>query len=470
MANITRNTTFQIKSIIVQSRSTQLNVLGNLVDIAFFRSMKDVIGSGYINLVESLTENGSFRKIANLNGMERIIFEISPTGSSQSNIILKFIIYAIDNVQIIKDTRSYTLRFTEPFGIANSFMRIGMKYSNMKCSEVVQKIGETLNTSSYTSALKAYAETNQIFKVGKPFDESVNNINFLVPMWHPLKSMLYFANAACTSKLNDVADCVLFTDHNGSFNLMSFASLFNGNVKKLEFDYRVSGNIKGDIEKEEEKRYNISQLSLSSIYNIQEFAKLGIFGKRLYEADLYTLAGSQNEKQLGVPQLKPVGDDLGNGVYPYKDYRFDEIKSAAMTLYDDSKTLNFDCWIEPHYEASPDHLYNIVYYNGANDKSEKVLETIIEPRDLRGDPVRSLLTYFKISIRIPLELELDVGTCFTVKFNDNKRIIDEIVGQKFVIASVAHYFTLINAYTMVEAFSIPSGTSEANMSKSFANA
>lgn len=194
-----------------------------------------------------------------------------------------------------------------------------------------------------------------------------------------------------------------------------------------------------------------------------------MLGKRLYEADLYTLAGSQNEKQLGVPQLKPAGDDLGTGVYPYKDFTFNEIRDASGNLYMDNKQLDFETFVAEDY-LTPDHLYDIVYYNGTNDKSEKVLETIIEPRDLRGTPVKNMVTYFKISIKIPLDTTLDVGASFTIKCSDPERTVDEIDGMVFVICSVAHYFTLINAYTMVEAFSVPSGIVKPSQNKQFANA
>ena len=474
MAKILRNTTFQIQELTVITRSSEYDLLPNLMNFALFRSMDNVVGSGYVNLVEDLNRNGSFRKLAGLNGLEGIRITITPNGSNDgATQTFFFIIYSLDNVQIVNDKRFYTLRFTEPFGIANSFMRIGMKYANVKCSDAVKQIGEATNTSHSTSVLLGFCNVNngledKIFSV-REIEDSQNNINFLVPMWHPLKAMLYFGNSACTNKYgtDNIADCVLFTDHKGKFCLMSLGSLFRGKLGTIEFNYGAT-NIQGDGSNDKETRYNINQLSLSSIYNIQDFAKLGMLGKRLYEADLYTLAGSQNEKQLGVPQLKPAGDDLGTGVYPYKDFTFNEIRDASGNLYMDNKELDFETFVAEDY-LTPDHLYDIVYYNGTNDKSEKVLETIIEPRDLRGTPVKNMVTYFKISIKIPLDTTLDVGASFTIKCNDPERTVDEIDGMVFVICSVAHYFTLINAYTMVEAFSVPSGIVKPSQNKQFAS-
>ena len=135
MSTIVRNTTFKVISVkiistIPQSGAVETQITGNIIDFAFFRSMKDVIGSGYINLVESLGSAGSFRKIAGMRGLDAIRFEID-IGDGKTNVLF-FLIYAIDNVQIMEDKRTFTLRFTEPFGIANSFLRVGMKYSNMK--------------------------------------------------------------------------------------------------------------------------------------------------------------------------------------------------------------------------------------------------------------------------------------------------------------------------------------------------
>ena len=445
ITNFNRNESYDLRYVF-----TELNI---------YSSIDGVFTSGDV----TISEQGNLISTAPLDGREYIEIEFcSLTGSYESYHRL-FFVYAIDNLSEFKDVRTYTIRFTDIFGIINPDIRISYAYNN-KLEDIIEQIQTIIENpemgfEDYKQILNNHTTIptgNKLFTFKTDDDLSVETsyeMKFVVPEWHPLKLINYLSrrtisNDSASLQEQQFTDCLFFQNRKGEFILTNYKKMFETQLssektKNIEFKKEIaniktqSSNISNDAAMQEVK-YAVQKYDLSKIYNVQTQKQISFFGFTECITDFVNARCEPITVTNEEIQSIILRYGISNNQYPYEAIK----KTENGVFYYDACGMNM---------------------SQAEDEFNKFTMPYI-----KGIVVRQYLEYAKIVIEMNGVSDIDIGKSVTINLgNDvnNTSITQYVNDSKWVISKYAHRFLADGTYTtVVECF-----TPYINRSKDFNN-
>ena len=267
--------------------------------ISIFNSLDVMLASGWVDILDQ----GNLIEEYQLNGQEFIDIKLqlnnnTASGSSTASTDFneyrrRFFVYAIENIQALKDQMAYRIKFIDPFALMNTDTRISWHFKNIKGEDIIKKIGtlaENQANKPYLTALTLPVNGGKLKSPNqKLFDFSADvttqfDLDIYVPMMKPLELIRYLADRVVSSGAaagdNPCAwsDCLFYQDKHGKFHLNSFRNLFKQS-NPIVLTQQIAENMTS------EKEHLIESYSFNKIYNIQVDKLNGIYGVHFAIAD-----------------------------------------------------------------------------------------------------------------------------------------------------------------------------------------
>lgn len=446
ITNFNRNESYDLRYIF-----TELNI---------YSSIDGVFASGDV----TISEQGNLISTAPLDGREFIEIEFCSLKNSYESYHRLFFVYAIDNLSEFKDVRTYTIRFTDVFGIINPDVRISYTYKKKKLEDIIQEVQTILENpemgfEDYKQILNNHSTIptgNKLFFFKTDDDLSVEtayNVKFVVPEWHPLKLITYLTQRATSTDSSSLqeyqfSDCLFFQNRKGEFILTNYKKMFNTQLsseysKNIEFKKEIanlntqSSNNSKDTALQEVK-YAVQKYDLNKIYNVQSQKQIGFFGfteciTDFVNARCEPITVTNEEIQSIILQY-----GISNNQYPYESIK----KTENGVFYYDA------CGMNMSQEEDEYNKFTLPY--------------------IKGVAIRQYLEYAKIIIEMNGVSDIDIGKYVTINLGmdlNNNSITQYVNDSRWVISKYAHRFLADGTYTtVVECF-----TPYLNRSKDFNN-
>lgn len=445
ITNFNRNESYDLRYVF-----TELNI---------YSSIDGVFASGDV----TISEQGNLISTAPLDGREYIEIEFCSLNGSYESYHRLFFVYAIDQLSEFKDVRTYTIRFTDIFGILNPDIRISYTYKT-KLEKIIQEIQTIIENpemgfEDYKQILNNHTTIptgNKLFTFKTDDDLSVETsyeMKFVVPEWHPLKLINYLSqrtvsNDSASLQEHQFTDCLFFQNRNGEFILTNYKKMFNTPLsskysKNIEFKKEIantktqSSNNSNDTAMQEVK-YAVQKYDLNKIYNVQTQKQIGFFGFTECITDFVNARCEPITVTNDEIQSIILRYGISNNQYPYESIK----KTENGVFYYDACGMNMSQAEDEYNKFTLPHIKGVV--------------------------VRQYLEYAKIVIEMNGVSDIDIGKTVTINLgNDvnNTSITQYVNDSKWVISKYAHRFLADGTYTtVVECF-----TPYINRSKDFNN-
>ena len=421
------NQTYDIRSVF-----TELNI---------YSSINGVFASGDV----TINEQGNLISTCPFDGREFIEIEFCSLAGEYEPYHRIFFVYSVDNLIETKDSRTYTIRFTDVFGKINPDIRLNIKYED-KLEDILKQIEEIIENPEmdfevYKHILNNHDKTptgNRMFPLKFNDKLSVNTeyeMKVVVPDWHPLKLIAYLTDRTLSedsvSLQNEkFTDCLFFQNRKGEYILTNYKKMFNTPLeteftKNIEFKKEIA-NINLTKDSFSEVKYAVQKFDLSKIFNDQLQKQIGFFGFTDYitnfvEAKCEPVEVTDYEIQSCI---KRYGLSLKEQ-YPYE------------TLKKTEKGVSF---------------YDVCGLN--TEINEKEYERFTLPY-LKGQVIRNYLEHATIIIEMNGVSDIDIGKYVYIDLGkaDNNSVTQYVNGTKWVISKYAHRFLADGTYTTkVECF------------------
>ena len=239
--HIIRNTTPELVTLKLTNWDTKesYDIRGVFTELCLFSSIESIIASGYV----TIHEQGNLISTCPIDGREFIEIKFNSTTSDNKqyeDYHRIFFVYAVDTLSEMKDTRIYTIRFTDVLGIINADMRLSIKY-DMKLEDIIKNIetiieNPEMKNEEYKQILNANSTIptgNRLFAFRDDLDLSCNtdyNMKFVVPLWKPIKLISYLTERALSHdsvslQKDKFTDCLFFQNRKGEFVLTNYRNI-----------------------------------------------------------------------------------------------------------------------------------------------------------------------------------------------------------------------------------------------------
>lgn len=342
-----------------------------------------------------------------------------------------FFTYAVDNLIVQRDVMQYTIRFTTVQAILNQSIRVCQRFYNRKVGDIMNLVCEKIRTN-----LGIFQGKDDVIFKGC---ETNGSMNFLVPNWHPLETMIFLAANASSGKLNvgdsagtAVADCVLYPSLKNSIIYMSsYKELFSKKEKPLVWS---PSNIQGGGA---EYLDAAEVVQFDSIINSQDMKSTGIAGSKVCWADFRE--GNKNAAGGGL---------LTAGITPVT---FDKLLKLIKECTGQGKAGT--SLHSPVY--TNENIYKIIPYNIHEQQSDNMWMNVIYPRYMYGQSLHLAMRMKKASFQIRGDESLDLGDVVTI--NVSNKALNFLSSCKWVICDIQHSITPDKFDTYLTCFS-PEGS------------
>lgn len=453
--HIIRNTTPELVTLKLTNWDTKesYDIRGVFTELCLFSSIESVIASGYV----TIHEQGNLISTCPIDGREFIEIKFNSTTSDNKqyeDYHRIFFVYAVDTLSEMKDTRIYTIRFTDVLGIINADMRLSIKY-DMKLEDIIKNIetiieNPEMKNEEYKQILNANSTIptgNRLFAFRDDLDLSCNtdyNMKFVVPLWKPIKLISYLTERALSHdsvslQKDKFTDCLFFQNRKGEFVLTNYKNMFNTRLsteytKNVTFVKEIANNdiVSNTIANSsgiQENKYAVQKFDLDKIFNFQLQKNVGFFGFTDYITDFV------NKKCDGNTITH---EDIQNcinlyGLVGVTQYPYEAIKKTEEPVY----------------------FYNTCGMN--TSLAEREYDKFTLPY-IKGNVVRNYLEYAKIVIEMNGVSDIDIGKYVYIDLGipepDSKSIIKYVNETKWIVSKYSHrilgdgtFTTLVECFT-----------------------
>lgn len=410
-------------------------------ELNIYSSIDGVFASGDV----TINEQGNLISSCPIDGREFIEVEFCSLEGQYEPYHRIFFVYAVDKLFESRDSRSYTIRFTDVLGKINLDMRLSIKYED-KIENILKQIEEIIENpemgfEDYKQILNNHdtiPTKNRMFPLNDKDDlyiETEYEMKCVVPSWHPVKFINYMVDRALSKDSTSIqeekfTDCLFFQNRKGEYILTNYKKMFNTQLeteftKNIEFKKEIA-NLKVEKGGFSEVKYAVQRYDLSKIFNDQIQKQIGFFGF----TDFIT-----NFVEAKCEPVKVNKDEIQSCIYNYglslkEQYPYETIKKTEESVYYyDTCGMNTEIYDREYDRFTLPHL--------------------------KGQVIRSYLENAKITIEMNGVSDIDIGKFVYIDLGkaDDNSVTQYVNGTKWVISKYAHRFLSDGTYnTMVECF------------------